>query len=90
MARISKYLNGYSEKSEEFAQKFSTDALSLNLDMIEDLQTKFGISNVLLCDTLKISLTVLSKWKNGERDLPDYYKISIYSFFKFLEQSTKK
>lgn len=90
MARISKYINEYSKQSEEFAQKFNEKAMSLDLDTVENLQMKYGISNVLLCDTLKISLTVVSKWKNGERDLPDYYKINIYSFFKYLEESLKK
>jgi DNA-binding transcriptional regulator YiaG len=90
MARISKYINEYSETSETLAKEFYKEALDLTLEQLEALQTKYGISNVVLCDTLKISMTVLSKWKHGERDLADYYKINIYSFFKFLEEKTKR
>lgn len=89
MARISKYLNEYTQKTEALAQNFSKEAMMLNLEMLESLQMQYGISNVLLCDTLKINLAVVSKWKNGERDLPDYYKINIYSFFKYLEDNLK-
>jgi DNA-binding transcriptional regulator YiaG len=85
MARISKYKNQFSEKSELLSKKFEKEAQILTLDMIEELQFKYGISNVLLCNTLKISTTVLSKWKTGERDLPDYYKVNIYCYFKYLE-----
>jgi DNA-binding transcriptional regulator YiaG len=84
MARISKYKNQFSEKSELLSKKFEQEAQTLTLDMIEELQFKYGISNVLLCETLKISTTVLSKWKTGERDLPDYYKVNIYCYFKYL------
>jgi DNA-binding transcriptional regulator YiaG len=84
MARISKYKNQFSEKSELLSKKFEKEAQTLTLDMIEELQFKYGISNVFLCDTLKISTTVLSKWKTGERDLPDYYKVNIYCYFKYL------
>jgi hypothetical protein len=87
MARISKYINGYTEKSEELAQKFSEDINVFSLEYLEDKQQKYGISNVLLCNTLKISITVLSKWKNGVTQLPDYYKINIYCFFKYLEEN---
>ncbi len=90
MARISKYINDYTEKSEEIAKEFSGSAISLSLEDLEALQTKFGISNVLLGETLKISLGVLSKWKTGERDLPDYYKINIYCFFKYLADKMEK
>jgi DNA-binding transcriptional regulator YiaG len=85
MARISKYKNQFSEKSEMLSKKFEKEAQTMTLDMIEELQNKYGISNVLLCDTLKISTTVLSKWKTGERELPDYYKVNIYCYFKYLE-----
>jgi DNA-binding transcriptional regulator YiaG len=85
MARISKYKNQFSETSELLSKKFEKEAQILTLDMIEELQFKYGISNVLLCNTLKISTTVLSKWKTGERDLPDYYKVNIYCYFKYLE-----
>jgi DNA-binding transcriptional regulator YiaG len=85
MARISKYKNQFSEKSELLSKKFEKEAQILTLDMIEELQFKYGISNVLLCNTLKISTTVLSKWKTGERELPDYYKVNIYCYFKYLE-----
>jgi DNA-binding transcriptional regulator YiaG len=85
MARISKYKNQFSEKSEMLSRKFEKEAQTLTLDMIEELQIKYGISNVLLCGTLKISIAVLSRWKNGERELPDYYKVNIYCYFKYLE-----
>jgi hypothetical protein len=89
MARISKYINEYTSKSEELIQKFSNENEVFSLQFLEDKQQKFGISNVLLCDALKISITVLSKWKNGVTELPDYYKISIYSFLKYLEDNHK-
>jgi DNA-binding transcriptional regulator YiaG len=89
MARISKYLSAYTEKSEALAKEFSKSGVSINLEEVEALQMKYGISNVLLSDTLKISLGVLSKWKNGERDLPEYYKINIHCFFKYLEEHYK-
>jgi DNA-binding transcriptional regulator YiaG len=85
MARISKYKNQITEKSEMLSKKFEKEAQILTLDMIEALQIKYGISNVLLCDTLRISIAVLSRWKNGERELPDYYKVNIYCYFKYLE-----
>ena len=89
MARISKYINEYTSKSEELAQRFSNEINFFTLEYLEEKQLKFGISNVLLCSTLKISMTVLSKWKNGVTQLPDYYKINIYSFFKYLEENYK-
>ena len=85
MARISKYKNQITEKSETLSKRFEKEAQTITLDMIEALQIKYGISNVLLCDTLRISIAVLSRWKNGERELPDYYKVNIYCYFKYLE-----
>ena len=89
MARISKYKNQFTEKSEILSKKFEKEAQTLTLDMIEELQLKYGISNVLLCDTLKISTTVLSKWKNGVTELPNYYKVNVYCYFKYLEREQK-
>jgi hypothetical protein len=72
-----------------FTKGDSKSAVSINLEEVEALQMKYGISNVLLSNTLKISLGVLSKWKNGERELPECYKINIYCFFKYLEEHVK-
>jgi hypothetical protein len=85
MARISKYVNQYTENSLLISETFRKEALNITLEKVEELQFRYGISNVLLCESLKISLSVLSKWKNEGTMLPDYYKISIYSYFKHIE-----
>jgi hypothetical protein len=89
MAMISKYKNRNSKSSNELGETFKREALSLTLEDIEALQELHGISNVDIEQHLRISLSVLSRWKNKKTELPDYYKISLYAFFKYLEREGK-
>lgn len=90
MAMISKYKNENTDWSNEKGEEFTINALSMTLDEVEQNQKKYGISNIDLENHLKISVSVLSRWKNKKKEIPEYYKISIYAFFKYLESNFNK
>ena len=85
MAMISKYKNDNSDWSNQMGEEFTAKALQLTLEEVEQQQEKYGVSNVDIEKHLKISISVLSRWKNKKTELPEYYKISLYAFFKYLE-----
>jgi hypothetical protein len=84
MAMISKYRNDQSDWSNAQGEEFRTKALLMTLEEVEQQQEKYGISNIDIEKHLKISVSVLSRWKNKKTELPEYYKISLYGFFKYL------
>jgi hypothetical protein len=90
MAMISKYKNDNSDWSNQMGEEFTAKALRMTLEEVEQQQEKYGVSNVDIEKHLKISISVLSRWKNKKTELPEYYKISLYAFFKYLEESTDR
>jgi hypothetical protein len=90
MAMISKYKNDNSEWSNQMGEEFTAKALRMTLEEVEQQQEKYGVSNVDIEKHLKISISVLSRWKNKKTELPEYYKISLYAFFKYLEDSADR
>jgi hypothetical protein len=90
MAMISKYKNDNSEWSNQMGEEFTAKALRMTLEEVEQQQEKYGVSNVDIEKHLKISISVLSRWKNKKTELPEYYKISLYAFFKYLEESAAR
>jgi hypothetical protein len=90
MAMISKYKNDNSEWSNQMGEEFTAKALRMTLEEVEQQQEKYGVSNVDIEKHLKISISVLSRWKNKKTELPEYYKISLYAFFKYLEESADR
>lgn len=89
MAMISKYTNENSDWSNQIGEEFTEKALLMTLEEVEQKQEKYGVSNIDLEKHLKISVSVLSRWKNKKKEIPEYYKISIYAFFKYLEENMK-
>jgi hypothetical protein len=90
MAMISKYKNDNSEWSNQMGEEFTAKALRMTLEEVEQQQEKYGVSNVDIEKHLKISISVLSRWKNKKTELPEYYKISLYAFFKYLEDGADR
>ena len=85
MAGVSIYENENSKKSIKLGKQFKDEVFSLSLEEVENLQMRFGVSNVELSQTLGISMATISRWKTGKTELAKYYKVNIYCYFKYLE-----
>jgi DNA-binding transcriptional regulator YiaG len=88
MARISKFQNEFTEISKSLSETFKKEAIEMQIEEINSLQTKFGLSDTELSKILEIEVASVSRWKNGKYELPAYYKIAICALFKYLEANS--